>query len=199
MFVIVRIFKERSSKLWLAPGANSDALERQLTKYSKQQLGREWHLTKALFVLHTYHPWLFLAWDPVGKVTFDSRRYLRKSPLLAGRLASSPFLSSHPGYMKWEKGAKKVEKEVEKRELEPDLHVGPRCSWFSTLFVLLIDKGGKNRAKNEKKGEKGGKMVEQRFLVGRLSEGAFIIQYTVLKGKNILREWQELRQTVKEH
>jgi hypothetical protein len=38
------------------------------------------------------------------------------------------------------------------------LHLGPRFFRCSTLFVLLIEKGKKNRAKNEendKKGEKG--------------------------------------------
>jgi hypothetical protein len=46
----------------------------------------------------------------------------------------------------------------------PELHV-PRFLWCSTLFVLLIEKGGNNRAKNEengKKGEKGRKRVRKR-------------------------------------
>jgi hypothetical protein len=41
-----------------------------------------------------------------------------------------------------------------------ELQVGPRFCWSSTLFVLLIEKGGKNRTKNEengKKAKKGGK------------------------------------------
>jgi hypothetical protein len=36
-----------------------------------------------------------------------------------------------------------------------ELEVGPRFCWSSTLFVLLIEKRGKNRAKNEENGKKG--------------------------------------------
>jgi hypothetical protein len=36
----------------------------------------------------------------------------------------------------------------------PELQVGPRVLWCSTLFVLLIEKGEKNK-ENGKKGEKG--------------------------------------------
>jgi hypothetical protein len=42
--------------------------------------------------------------------------------------------------------------------ISPELHVGPHFFRYSTLFVLLIEKGKKNRSKNgenEKKGEKG--------------------------------------------
>jgi hypothetical protein len=42
------------------------------------------------------------------------------------------------------------------------LQVGPRFCWFSTLFVLLIEKGGKNRAKNEENGKMGEKRVRNR-------------------------------------
>jgi hypothetical protein len=41
------------------------------------------------------------------------------------------------------------------------LHVGRRFVWCSTLFVLLIEKGGKNRAKNEENGKKGEKGSEK--------------------------------------
>jgi hypothetical protein len=41
--------------------------------------------------------------------------------------------------------------------ISPELQVGPRSFRFPTLLVLLIEKGEKNRAKNEENGEKGGK------------------------------------------
>jgi hypothetical protein len=84
----------------------------------------------------------------------------------------------HPGSMKWRKGAKKGAKKGGKRErqprgftvtlfrvlfrhfffsISPELQVGPRSFRFPTLFVLLIGKGKKNRAKNEENGKKGEK------------------------------------------
>jgi hypothetical protein len=41
------------------------------------------------------------------------------------------------------------------------LHVGPCFFRCSILFVLLIEKGGKNRAKNEENGKKGEKGREK--------------------------------------
>jgi hypothetical protein len=78
--------------------------------------------------------------------------------------------------MKWGKGYKKGAKKGGKRDPQtraftvalfctfffpfpPELRVGP-CFFFrfSTLFVLLIEKGGKkNRAKNEENGKKSAK------------------------------------------
>ena len=42
-----------------------------------------------------------------------------------------------------------------------ELQVGHRFCWCSTLFVLLIEKGKKNRAKNEENGKKGEKGSEK--------------------------------------
>jgi hypothetical protein len=42
----------------------------------------------------------------------------------------------------------------------PELHV-PRFFQSSTLFALLIEKGGKNRAKNGENGKKGEKGREK--------------------------------------
>jgi hypothetical protein len=84
----------------------------------------------------------------------------------------------HPGCMRWGKGAGGGAKKGAKRErqpggftvalfrvlfrslffsISPELQVGPRSFRFPTLFVLLIEKGEKNRAKNEKNGKKGEK------------------------------------------
>jgi hypothetical protein len=41
--------------------------------------------------------------------------------------------------------------------ISPELRVGPRSFRFPTLFVLLIGKGKKTRAKNEENGKKGEK------------------------------------------
>jgi hypothetical protein len=43
----------------------------------------------------------------------------------------------------------------------PELRVGPRFFRCSTISVLLIETGGKNRAKNEENGEKGEKGREK--------------------------------------
>jgi hypothetical protein len=77
--------------------------------------------------------------------------------------------------MKWGKGCKKGAKKGGKRDPQtraftvalfctfffpfpPELRVGP-CFFFrfSTLFVLLIEKGEKNCAKNKENGKKGEK------------------------------------------
>jgi hypothetical protein len=79
--------------------------------------------------------------------------------------------------MKWRKGGKKGAKNGRPRPghshlpffvpffapfffffcISPELHVGPHFFRCSTFFVLLIEKGKKNRAKNEENGEKGEK------------------------------------------
>jgi hypothetical protein len=81
--------------------------------------------------------------------------------------------------MKWVKGGKKGTKKSGKRESQtgvftvalfhtlfscPFIFISPRIGCrtpffprFSTLFVLLIEKGKKTRAKNEENGEKGTK------------------------------------------
>jgi hypothetical protein len=43
----------------------------------------------------------------------------------------------------------------------PQNCVGPHFFWCSTLFVLLIEKGKKNRAKNEENGKKAEKGLEK--------------------------------------
>jgi hypothetical protein len=84
--------------------------------------------------------------------------------------------------MQWRKGAKKGAKKGGKKgapargftialfgslfrallfPFPAELQVGPHFCWSSTLFVLLIEKGKKNRTKNKENGKKGEKGSEK--------------------------------------